>query len=80
MLPPEKAAQFGWAIVCQAVKEVMASNEGPWQAYRIANHLGLGPDNHRDPSRIVTEALKSLKDQGELVVEDRGGWWNYVGQ
>ena len=32
MLPPEQAAQFGWAIVCHAVKEVLASAHGPLMA------------------------------------------------
>ncbi|MDD9962519.1 MAG: hypothetical protein OXU70_10560 [Gammaproteobacteria bacterium] len=77
-----EVAQFGWELVCRAVKDAAASEEresatAGWQAYLIVNRLGKDPDGQPIPHEVVTAALKRLERQGAPVRGYGGGYWLY---
>ena len=75
MLPPNHAIEFGWIIVCQAVKQTVKEMHGPFQTYQISKRLGWDAPR---AGNVVYQALKTLNEQGEPVEVNAGGWWSYT--
>ena len=80
MFSDEEVAQFGWKLVCRAVRDHIQIVGRPVRAFELAKMLGWGlgrRGSYSEAINMVTTALRYLEAEGEPV-DEAGGWWRWT--